>query len=707
MQLGLFAIILGGPLPLAFSLVGFAEGGEEEPSIPRCVLLVLTSWCVIETCLGLILGTIHKLALGALLVSEAAIFIAGLLIVFRMRYYSWFLSFIRRPILTTRLSNSEKIVSVTMALVAAFLLLQLVLIPITDDNSTGYHLSTMATWYQTSTFTVLDELKNDPVGRYHFGWELLCTLFIMPFQEDFLVAAPNLIAWTILGVSIYLIARSLGALRIHGMGSSALTLTILMITEHVNGMRVDLPVAAFFVASLSFGILYDQTRKVSYLGTFLGTLGMLIGLKSSGILYAMLLVAALAFLRIKSRFANRRSGHSAPRTLRSAPLFLLSSLSCFLLLASFWFLKNLIEVRNPFGYVKFQLGGLISFPGTVDPSEIHATSMASAFKLNNLSHWKVLLWGIVTGLNVPFIAMATFSTLGILLLPFRFASIRRERRINVEHFIGLIALMVGTVLIYWNTPYTADNGTHGLQITPYIDHQLRFAFPLMGILGVATALSATILRTKEEVMASLVIVGSVISVMQTPHVRILYFFLCFVVGLLLLCSLLNAVDWTRLVSTAPRVVKLCTAFVLIGLTVFSTFVARWDRDRHRTTLYYGIPKYIENNISPEQTIGYLLCYRQYLLFGKNLDRRKVIYVPSESDSLSQWLQMLQKRGVDFVAVGPILREWRSSRELSWLENSNGAFVHVFGRDPAREIFLYRFVGTNMNPSAGIDSRSRL
>jgi len=695
LQLAFFGIILAGPLPLAFSLVGFIEGRKEEPSIPHCVLLLLTSWCVIQTCLGLILGMLHHLDLQALLVSETAIVIAGVLIFFRRKYHRWFLSFIRRPKLTNRLSNSEKVISVTIAFVAAFLLLKVVLIPITDYNSLQYHLPTMANWYQTSTLSILEQFKSDQVGRYHFGWEVLSTLFMMPFREDFLVAAPNLVAWAILGISIYLISVSFGATRIHSMGSSALTMTILMITEHVNGMRVDLPVASFFIVSLYFGILYNRTRQLSYLGIFLATLGMLLGIKSSGILYGILLVASVALLRIRSSFSDRGSMRFVPKLHQSAPWLFLPGLFCFFFLGGFWFLRNLVEVGNPLGYVKLELGGLISFPGTVKPAEIHATSLANAFRVTNLSHWQILLHEIVMGLNVPFIAMAILSGLALLFLPFRSIVNVGENRIKTEHFIWFFALMVGTGVIYWNTPFTADNWTHGLQITPYIGHQLRFAFPALGLLGIAAALSATILRTKEEVLASIVIISSVISVMMTAHVRLLYVFLCIAVGLLLVWSLLRAIDWTRLISRVPRAIKWVTAIILIGFVAASTLGLRAARDSQRTKLYHGILGYIERNISEEQKIGYLLCHRPYLLFGRNLNRT-VVYVPSESDSLSQWLDTLEKRKVDFVAVGPIPDEWKSSRELSWLKNSNGTFIHVYGQDSSKEIFLYRFVETNRN-----------
>jgi len=142
-------------------------------------------------------------------------------------------------------------------------------------------------------------------------------------------------------------------------------------------------------------------------------------------------------------------------------------------------------------------------------------------------------------------------------------------------------------------------------------------------------------------------------------------------------------------------------FILIGVVFVVSFGARRVRDGHRSIAYNGILEYIENNIPQEQTIGYLLSHRSYLLYGKHLDRKVVYILPDEArdrqgqlDSVahSQWLDTLEKRKVSFVAVGPILDAWKSKEELSWIRDDERAFVHMFGQDTSNETFIYRFMG---------------
>jgi hypothetical protein len=696
MQMGLFAIILAGPLPLGFSIVGLVEGSHEESGVPHSVLLLLTTWCVAQTFLGLILGTTQSFTLGVVLASEITIFVAGILVSRRGMYSEWVSIFRKRPRLAEPLNDSEKLIIATLALVALVLLSMLVLVPITEYNSLEYHLPTMANWYQTSSLTILEQFRSDPIGRYHFGWEVLCTLCLFPFREDFVVAFPNLIAWGIAGVSVYLLSRFFGATRTHGMGFSALTLTIPIVLEHVNGMRVDLPLASFLIATLYFGLLYARSKQLSYLGMFFASLGMVLGIKPSGIFYGLLLATSVIFLRVRTGFSEQRSKDSAPRSHESTTL-LLFGLLCFFFLGGFWFLRNLIQVGNPLGYVRFGLGGLISFPGTDDPAGIHATSLASAFRLTDFSHWKILIEEAIVNLNVPFFTMAMLTTVTILVLPFRAIRGGGDDRLKTEYFIGLIVLLVGTLIIYWNTPYTADNGTHDLQITNYIGRQMRFAFPLMCLLGVVAALCATLLRIKEQVVAAAVTACSVLSLLTTGNSRLAYVFLGSAIGLAMLWNVLKPLNWFWLnaqLRSRFRFVSIGT--LLIGCLMLS-FLARRVRDNQRTITYDGVLDYIENNISQKQTIGYLLSHRAYLLFGEHFNR-SVAYVPSESDSVSQWLDTLRRRKVDFLAVGPLFEGWKSSRELAWIEKNNEAFIRVYGRDPSKEMIFYRFWSTRIGES---------
>jgi len=94
----------------------------------------------------------------------------------------------------------------------------------------------------------------------------------------------------------------------------------------------------------------------------------------------------------------------------------------------------------------------------------------------------------------------------------------------------------------------------------------------------------------------------------------------------------------------------------------------------------------------DEIVGYLLSDRSYLFYGSGWTQ-KVVYTPATSPSVTHWLDMLLAKGVSVVAIGPVIDEWRSFGESDWLEQPNGPFVRVFGRDPRRESVLYRIKPT--------------
>jgi hypothetical protein len=705
----LFLTLVVGPIPLCLSLVALVEDRKEAPSLDstsargtslaHCLLLLLTSWCVIETCLAVILGIAHSFALGPVLLSESVVFSVGILLLMRGRGIPRLVALLGRMAITKPFNSFEKMVAGTIALVMAFAVLIVILEPTTNYDSLRYHLPSMVYWYQTSSLDVSEEFRFLQIGRYPNSWEALCALFIMPFREDFVVALPNVVAWLILGVSVYLLSAHLGAARIHSLAASCLTLTLPIVLEHVGTLHVDLPLVSFFIAALYFSVLYVRTRQPAYLAILLAILGMLLGIKIPGIVYGGILAAFVISSVITGRITQRRPLQPASKLNRSVGVIFAAGMLCFLVTGCYWYLRNCIEVHNPLGYVKLNIGSINLLPGAIEPAELRRGTLVNVFKVTNLSDWKILIDQILARLSVPFLVMLLQLIAALFLLPFtgRLAGgepVRQgsgEHRIRRKHFIGLVALLAGTVLLYWNSPYTGDDGGRNWQLTPWFGHGIRYGFPMLGVLGVVAALSATLTKTKESVIASIVIVCGLLSVTSTPYERMATVFVCCAVGFLVVWSLLKSVSWTRLILRVRGLPKLGLCSLLIGLIFAFSFVARGIRDRHRSREYNGILEYIESNIPQDQTIGYLLSHRPYLMYGKHFNR-KVAYVPAGSSDESEWLDALEKRKVSFVAIGPILDEWRSQRELSWIRNNDKGFVHVFGQDSSRETFIYRFNG---------------
>jgi hypothetical protein len=707
-ELVFFLIIFAGPLPLSLLLLTVVEGKNEKPGFAHCLFLLLTSWCVIETFLAVILGIAHSFALGPVLLSESFVFLVGILLLVHGWGIPRLATFLRRAAITNPFNSFEKMVAGTIALVMAFAVLIVILEPTTDYDSLGYHLPSMAHWYQTASLEVPEVFRPQVTGRYPNAWEVLCTLFMMPFREDFLVALPNVVAWLILGISVYLLSVHFGAARIHSLAASSLSLTIPYVLGHVGTLHVDLPLASFFVGGFYLSVLFLRTRQLTYLAILLAMLGMVLGIKINGVVYGGFLAVFAASMVTINIMVQRRRVQAVSWLHESAGVVFIAGILCFVVVGCYWYIRNLIEVHNPLGYVRLSIAGLNLFPGWVDSADLRRGTLATVFRAGDLLHWKILIDQVLAKLSAPFLAMLLQLIVALLLLPFAARPrsnkpIRAQsgrQQIQTRQFIGLVVLFVAAALLYWNSPFTADDGTHNWQLTPWFGDSIRFGFPMLGILGVVAGLSSTLTGTKEPVIVSVVIVCGALSVMSTPYQRLALVFLCSSVGLLLVWNLLKSVGWTRLIGRGHGALRLGAVFILIGVVFVVSYGARRVRDGHRSIVYDGILEYIENNISKDQTIGYLLSHRPYLLYGKHFDR-KVVYVPPDKvkdrqgqlDSLdhSRWLETLEKRKVSYVAVGPIEDAWKSMQELSWIRGDETEFIHVFGQDTSNETFIYRFI----------------
>ena len=260
-QLIAFLAILLGPLPLCVSLALTTKSGQERLALSHSVLSVLVGWCVTQTSIGLLLGALHVLTFGALILSELSAFIAGLACYAYVRRHVWSCSL--RSLLRSShpFSAVELLILGAVFVVGASLSVRVVTQPIVEYDSLAYHLPVMAKWQQEASFKMLDQFGQ--ISRYPYNWEVLCTLFLLPFREDFLVACPNVIAWVLLGLSVYLLSVRIGASKVQGMAASVLLLTVPILMDQVNTMRVDIPLAAFFMVSLYFVDLYGQTASPS------------------------------------------------------------------------------------------------------------------------------------------------------------------------------------------------------------------------------------------------------------------------------------------------------------------------------------------------------------------------------------------------------------------------------------------------------------
>ena len=515
----------------------------------------------------------------------------------------------------------------------------------------------MSRWYQEGKFVYLDEFSRtgdwstDAIAHYPFNWELLRILFVMPFQEDFLVTFPNLIAWSILGLSIYLLSIGIGAERIYSIAAASLVLTIPLIIQHVNSLHIDLPFAAFFLASLYFAIAYGQSRSFVDLSSFFIAIFMLLGIKLSAIGYAALPVVLLLFLEIKNFLLLKVSLKDVVQQSRFAVPTILLSFLVAAFLGSYWYLKNFIEIGNPLGDIKVSLAGALLFNGSMELAKLQQTSLASLFHFTDFSHWKILVLQAAVRLQLPFLALV----LQALLLP-RLLLNKRNFTDNRLLFSLCLFVLVGTGYLYWKTPFTGTNLLPPLPPQPinqYIGQQARFAIPSMGMLGVIAATAASSIRTPSYVVAIVVFVSSLFGIVSSTVFDIIRISTAFGSGIgwasaildrlrsdfaaaidqllkIVSGSMLNVTSYIlvyaiifvllvwgvsrqrfgeNLAARSSQVLKgshrLIVISALLGLLVITSWSARERKDTNRKEVYGGVYEYIANNVKSTETLDLL------------------------------------------------------------------------------------------------------
>lgn len=385
-ELILFLMIVVSPIPLNLSLAFENQKENSNYSFPHFLLVLLTGWSIAQVCIGLILGSIDRLNLSAVIIAEMLICAIGLILIYAKKPRTFTFSQWQIPKLKQPLGLSERLIIYEAACAGFVLWGTLATKPTTNYDSLWFHLPVIARWYQTHSFTLLDAAGNwifeqEQARVYPYNWHVLSALCAIPFRSDFLAAFPLLIAWVLEGIAVYLLSVKFGASRINGMAAASLVLTVPMVLNQVNTIQPDLPLAAIFTVGLYLGLSYHSSRSQSELSLFLAAAGMLAGIKITGIVYAALLLGGLAILEIKrfalnqnSTPANQDLRRTSIRRVRTAHLtaiirasndflrksrnfkirryltpVLLCGILCCLLLGGFWYVRNLLHVNYPVG----------------------------------------------------------------------------------------------------------------------------------------------------------------------------------------------------------------------------------------------------------------------------------------------------------------------------------------------------------------------
>ncbi|NJM96552.1 MAG: hypothetical protein HC800_04530 [Phormidesmis sp. RL_2_1] len=770
-------MIVAGPVSLAFVLLQTYHSSAHVASFPYRWLFISTVWSIVQVALGLLLGSVHQLWLGPVITIEATMFLLGLLLCKTTKAPTGSAispsaispSATSPSLLQHRqpLKPSEWLIFISILVVGAILLIRVATQPITNYDSLWFHLPAVARWYQTGSLTLLDPagywiFSHPSANQYPYDWHILSVLCLLPFQEDFLVALPMLLAWTMLGLAVYLLCIRVGAARFYSLAATSLVLSVPMLLNHVTTLHIDLPLAAFFTVALCFALTYNETREPLDLSMFGVSLGMLAGIKTPGIIYGAFLVIIMIALELRYRKHQHLPNQSKLNPLKTiAPkrqvIILYLGLIFLLWLGAFWYVHHALEIASLTAksqLVEESSAGVDSAVAKADAVKSYLVrfdldalwskllyfqrfTLTYQFDFFNLSDWKTYVIHIVARLQLPFLALV----LQVIWLPIAWLKGDDDNR---KTLFCLVFLLLSTTFLYWNTPYSAAGSDVG-EFSPLVGFNLRYGFPVLGILGMGAAVTATVLQISPRAVLGITLLSSfsgiigsiafeairkgafvaekaiwpsqiistfgrdpVTAIAQawqllTDNLAGMSVYALVYMGLLVLIftvvgarlypnQVASVVDGCVL-KRRKLSSRLCLYLFGIGicvvLLVWGSWVMRQSRDGLRDELYQGIYRYIEENVQPDERIAYFSSNRSYLFYGKHLNRQ-VLNIPFDRERPSDWLAYLYRQNIQWVATGPRVPQ-KEYEVLVQLNRQRQVFIPVFGKDATKAPVIYKLM----------------
>jgi hypothetical protein len=666
-------LLLTAPLPLALAL---SPAASISVGLLHRYVATLTWWCSIHLSVALLLGFAGHFRAGALFTAEVLVGVIGLAALARRRG-NWAALSPRDMLRQLRgVTDREAFTCAAIGFVVTSSLFTALTRVITDYDSLAYHLPTMARWYQVGRFEMLAEYRG--ISRYPFGWEALCALFLFPFGHDVVVMLPQFVAWIMLGGIAYLFSRRTGAARPLAVTAGCLVTSMPTVLYQLHSLHVDLAFAAAFLVALYYGLAWAQQGGAREAAVAVAAVGMLCGIKTSGLVYYGPLLAGVV-----GAVAVRNAVMRCPAPLEWSPrekLLMFVGGGAGLTMAAPWYIRNLIEVGNPLGNVQVAVGTWVLFPGDHPTAAIFQTTLAALFDFANPRHLRILMYAVVYNLGLSFMVAAVFMVIGLV------ARARGRGAAPQAERLGFWVVLVATAALYWITPYSGDNGTHDWQITDWIGQGLRYAIPFATVLVISSVSGLAVYGRHSERLSMIAPIAALAAAVQSgAPLRVMTQFSVLWIALVVAYVVVTRIEWN---ATRAYVALLVGAAVIASGAVPAVGTLRERRAEHRRDAYRGVSAFLEAKIGRDETIGYLLSHKSYLFYGEHLDR-KVVYVHPDGAGYDDWLGRLRTAGVAVVAVGPLEGRWTADPVLAWLRDAEGPFRRVFGTDGIDAPVFYR------------------
>jgi hypothetical protein len=583
----------------------------------------------------------------------------------------------------------------TLGYLALLLLGNLLIQPSTDYDSLYYHLPFAANLYAGGA--LLPDHIPHPVAWYPFGWEALCALLLLPLAGDLLILVPNLLAWSILGLGLYSTMRRLGRAPHVAILPVLLLLSQPLLLDQLTSLRVDLVVAALFMAGVAFTCAGALIRTINRVLLLLLVVLLLSAVKMSGLIYGALLFGfwALHWLFSRVRVARGVGVHQRLRVVISAdgtvPLLLLVGLT--LLTAAVWYGRNWLRVGNPFGDLAVDLGSWQLFPGTLTGANVRRSTLLVLFDSTRFDHWQLFLQALWQKCDLPGLLLLLLA-IGALV-----AVARPKAQLPRRLVFATGAAFVLLWAIYWTTPYSGDDGTFAYQLLgQWVAQSLRFALPALAGLGMMATLGASWFMAQfprpAQWLTVTVLMVSLLSVAQRSSLYLLAI-IVYTIGVLLYLALprvqtVVTQQWRRwsVAGTRPwQSVAVGTALFIVAVLLLPP-LHRFHQQRQQQ-LYGELPALIATLSAPGETVGALATHQSYLAHGSALQRR-VRHLSPAFATVETLAERLRDEEISLIVVGPLRPEWQADPLVVALTEAAESYQLLWDGFPARPR-LYRRV----------------
>ena len=409
----------------------------------------------------------------------------------------------------------------------------------------------------------------------------------------------------------------------------------------VQTMRVDIPFAAFFAASLALALAGNAAGC-------LASAGLVAGLRISGLEFAAVGLAAACFLL----------GRNVVRMPIRALVVVLPALG----VGTFWYVRNFVALGNPLGLVRVAIGGVTLVPGPFESSTVARTTLLAVSDASDPAHRQVIGHALRGQLGLPFILLLG----GSLPLLSRRGPHTRTRFVVVGLFLAACAL-------YTTSPFSGSLHIGGTSLAPAVDQNLRYALPALGLLGALGAVGASMVIGDLPVTLAMTLVFAGAAGHRTLIASLL-------IGGFAAGRRARPRRPQRYETLRP-VRKRLAAGRGIVLRASQPRCGAGAGLRARARAYHCSAS-ASNGRRTRPPSSQLSAVWAAVHEHRPL---RAARGPDRED----WIQTLRTHGVSVVALGPLPPGQLHPPEVGWLSDPSGPFIRIAGQDATRETVLYR------------------